>query len=124
MDARYGMETSRLSPWLALLEFPLRHAANTLKRLFYNYFLRNFSMASVHLVLGMALFLFGVVFGGVHWIHSMSSGQPASSGTVMLAALPVILGVQFLLNFVGFDMSNIPRSPIHLQFFIDPESDP
>jgi hypothetical protein len=31
----------------------------------------------------------------------------------MLAALPVILGMQFLLNFIAFDMANVPRDPIH-----------
>jgi hypothetical protein len=31
----------------------------------------------------------------------------------MLAALPVILGVQLVLAFLGYDMQNVPRHPIH-----------
>ena len=30
----------------------------------------------------------------------------------MIAVLPIILGVQFLLNFLSFDMANEPRVPI------------
>jgi hypothetical protein len=36
-----------------------------------------------------------------------------SSGTVMLAALPVILGAMLLLAFVGHDIGSVPRVPIH-----------
>jgi hypothetical protein len=31
----------------------------------------------------------------------------------MLAALPVILGMQLLLSFVAYDMAAVPRDPIH-----------
>ena len=34
-------------------------------------------------------------------------------GTVMLAALPTLAGLQLLLAFVGYDVSNQPRRPIH-----------
>jgi hypothetical protein len=59
------------------------------------------------------LLTFGLVFGMQQWIRSAQLEQVASSGTVMLAALPVILGMQFLLNFIAFDMANVPRDPIH-----------
>lgn len=113
MDARYGNEQSSLNVFHSLHEFPLRHAANTVKRIFYNYFLRDFSIASLHLLLGLLLLLFGISCGMYHWIRGAQLGQLASSGTVMLAALPVILGVQFLLNFIAFDMANAPRDAIH-----------
>jgi hypothetical protein len=31
----------------------------------------------------------------------------------MLAALPVILGAQFLLQAINFDVLNVPNRPIH-----------
>jgi hypothetical protein len=31
----------------------------------------------------------------------------------MLAALPVLIGVQLLLAFLAYDMQSQPRSPIH-----------
>ncbi len=114
-DARYRDEESSLNLLKCLVEFPYRHGVNTIKRFFYNYFLRNFSIASLHLVLGIFLLLFGISFGTYQWVLSIKLDQVASSGTVMLSALPVILGIQFLLNFIAFDMANVPRDPIHLK---------
>ena len=31
----------------------------------------------------------------------------------MLAALPIIMGMQFLLAFVGYDIASVPKRPIH-----------
>ena len=113
MIAIYGDEKSSLKPLRCLFEFSYRHGINTIKRIFYNYFLRNFSIASLHLVLGAFLLLFGVSFGAYQWIRHVKLDQLASSGTVMLAALPIVLGIQFLLNFIAYDMSNAPQDPIH-----------
>jgi hypothetical protein len=82
------------------------------KRIFYNYLLRDFSLASVQLLAGSAMLLFGVVFGMVHWYDSLASGHIASTGTVMVAVLPIILGFQLLLNFLAFDMANEPKHPL------------
>lgn len=113
MDAVYGDDQSSLNVVHSLFEFPLAHLRNTFKRLFYNYYLRNFSLASIQLVLGILLLTFGTTFGAVHWIRNAMAGQLTGSGTVMLAALPFILGAQLLLNFIAYDMANIPKNPIH-----------
>jgi dolichol-phosphate mannosyltransferase len=113
MEARYADEGSCLRPLRALIEFPLLHLRNLAKRIFYNYFLRGFNMASIHLVLGLVLLGFGVFFGCWEWISAARSRAFASSGTVMLAAMPIILGTQLLLSFVTFDVANVPRDPIH-----------
>jgi glycosyltransferase involved in cell wall biosynthesis len=113
MTAVYGQEQSSLDVRLALFEFAWKHAANTLKRLFYVYYLRDFSFASLQLVLGVLLTAVGGGFGAVEWLAGSRSGTVSSSGTVMLAALPVILGVQFVLGFLNYDMHNTPRKVIH-----------
>ena len=113
LEARYADETSSLDLFSALVQFPLYHARTFLKRVLYNYFLRGFSMASVYLVCGLALLLFGGAFGTAHWIDSVQRNGFASSGTVMVAALPVIFAAQLLLSFISFDMENVPRDPIH-----------
>ena len=118
MDARYAEEESSLSVLKTLVQFPLCHARNCWKRILYNYFLRGFSIASVNLVAGLALLIFGVLFGAVKWVGGVESSVVASPGTVMLAGLPVILGCQLLLNFVAFDMANSPHNPIHRQLRI------
>jgi hypothetical protein len=40
------------------------------------------------------------------------AGEAASTGTAMIATLPVILGFQLLLSFLGFDMGNEPKEPL------------
>lgn len=113
MRARYGGEQSTLRITQVIGEFALKHHCNAIKRILYTYFLRDFTAASVELVLGLLLLLFGTGFGLWQWNVSIASGVPATAGTVLLAALPVILGVQLLLAFLHFDIGNVPRRPIH-----------
>ena len=40
--------------------------------------------------------------------------QPATSGTVMLAALPILVGIQCLIAFLHYDVSNVPNEPVSL----------
>jgi dolichol-phosphate mannosyltransferase len=113
--ARYGHETSGLSVTNALVRFSAKHSANTVRRIFYNYFLRDFSIASVELALGVPLIAFGAIFGTAQWVEWSSRGVGAYAGTVMLAALPIILGVQLLLAFLSFDAARVPRDPLYPQ---------
>lgn len=113
MDARYGDETSNLRVGRAAGEFLLRNLGNTVKRIFYNYFLRDFSVATLELVAGIALLVFGAVVGIEAWTASSRTGTPTSPGTVMLAGLPVLAGLQLVLAFIGFDIASVPRRPLH-----------
>jgi dolichol-phosphate mannosyltransferase len=113
MDARYGDEVSSLRIRLILMEFVWKHCSNFFKRVFYNYFLRDFSLASLELVIGLLLFMFGVVFGSLKWWESLSNGLEASAGTVMLAALPLLAGLQLLLAFIGHDIRSVPLRALH-----------
>ncbi len=122
LPARYGQEKSHLNEFTALLRFPLNHAANFIKRLFTNYFLRDFNAASLHLIIGVLLMGFGVIFGSYHWLRGYKLDVLASPGTVMLAGLPVLLGWQSLLSFVMFDMAAIPRRPLQT-LLPEPDSD-
>ena len=36
-----------------------------------------------------------------------------TAGTVMLSALPIMLGIQLLLNFLAYDISITPRAAVH-----------
>jgi hypothetical protein len=59
MDAHYGDETSNLRIGRILGEFTFKHLRNTLKRIAYNYFLRDLSIASLELIAGSSLLAFG-----------------------------------------------------------------
>jgi len=109
MPAQYGDEISNLRISRIIGEFIYKHKRNTFKRVFYNYFLRDFSVATLNLLLGFLFVFGGTVFGLWSWYISASTGVPQTAGTVMLAALPIILGLQLLLSFLAYDVANIPN---------------
>jgi len=113
MTAVYGDEKSNLKVFQALFRFPVFHVINGCKRIFYNYFLRNFSLASINLILGFLFLVAGVGFGAYQWSMSIALERAATAGTVMLSALPIILGIQLLLNFLAYDMAMVPREAVH-----------
>ncbi len=111
MAARYGEEISGLKIPRVILPFLWGHLRNFAKRLFYSYFLRDFSLASVEIILGTLMLAFGTIYGMIEWWASIRTGQVATSGAVMLAGLPVIVGVQLLLSALNYDVTNVPVTP-------------
>jgi dolichol-phosphate mannosyltransferase len=113
MNAKYGDEISNLRISKIVGEFLIKHVRNFMKRVFYNYYLRDMSLASIELPLGLVLFLSGAGYGGYHWFESARVGVITPAGTVMLAALPILMGLQLILAFLGFDIASVPRRPRH-----------
>lgn len=113
MRARYGDETSSLVVRRVIPEFTRKHLVNTGKRLAYNYYLRNFNIASIEIALGGLFFVGGMGFGLSRWAAGSAAGVPTNSGTVMVAALPVIIGVQLILAFLSYDTQNVPKQVLH-----------
>ena len=112
MNAEYGQENSNLKIRNVLFSFPVKYMNRFFKRIFYSYFLRDFNIGSLELVLAFLFMGFGIIFGSIKWTHSIVSSQPATAGTVILAGLPVILGFQSFLSFLHFDLTNIPQKPL------------
>ncbi|WP_299987710.1 glycosyltransferase family 2 protein [uncultured Ruegeria sp.] len=112
MRAVYADEVSGIRISRVMIEFLWRHTAATVKRIIYMYFLRDFSLASLNLLFGVILLTFGVTFGAVAWSGSIATGVPATTGTVMLSALPIVLGFQMLLFFASYDIASEPKVPI------------
>jgi dolichol-phosphate mannosyltransferase len=113
MAARYGDEISGINIGKAMVEFAAKNFVNAIKRVGISYFVRDFSVMSLELMFGKLFVLFGVVFGALKWRESVTSGIPATAGTVILAALPIIVGMQMVLAFLNYDLRNVPRTPIH-----------
>lgn len=113
MPARYGNEQSNLKIARVALSFPGRYLVRGIKRLFYGYFLRDFNAGTVQMVLGLPLVLFGAIFGAYHWRLSIDSGEPATAGTIMLAALPILVGSQLLVSALNYDIAHVPRQALH-----------
>jgi dolichol-phosphate mannosyltransferase len=112
ISARYGDEVSSLSVPRTLVEFPPRLLKGLLRRLFWRYFVHDFSAVSVFLLLGLPLFLFGAVLGTQTYWKYASANEYAPAGLVMLAAMPVFLGAQLIVQAIVLDVQNVPRDPI------------
>jgi len=113
MDAKYGDEVSNLKISKIVGEFMFKHARNFSKRVFYNYYLRDLSLASLELPIGLLMMIFGISFGSYHWLESAHLDLPTPAGTVMLAAMPMLMGLQLILAFLGYDINSVPTLPIH-----------
>ncbi len=124
MDALYADEESSLKVSKVLPEFMVKHVNRFFKRYVYLYLLRDFNIGSLYSLLGVVLCGLGVVFGGWAWLRSLTTGQPATSGTVMLAALPLIIGIQFLIAFLHHDVERVPSQPLSEDLTDDPEETP
>lgn len=112
MDSVYADEESNLKIGKILPEFLRKHFSRLWRRYVYNYIIRDFNVGTLYSLTGVFLFIFGAVFGLSHWIMSSQSHQPATSGTVMLAALPLLAGIQFLIAFMHYDVGNLPTEPL------------
>jgi len=112
MKSRYGNETSQLNALAVIPEFFFKHLRNFTKRVIYQYYLRDMSIASMQLPLGLAAMLSGAGFGLIKWRDAAQLHLESSAGTVMLAALPIIMGFQLLMSFLSFDISQQPQQAL------------
>ncbi len=112
IPAKYADERSSLSAASAFFRFPRKLLAAFFRRLWLQYFVREFSPVSLFLTAGLPLMVFGFLWGVVHWVRSAQTGVAASTGTVMVAVVPLILGFQLLLQAVSLDIQNAPKVPL------------
>jgi dolichol-phosphate mannosyltransferase len=115
MPAHYGDEVSNLSVWRSLVEFPIKLLKTFLRRLLLKNLIYDFSMASIYIMAGLPLLLFGLIFGINKWAQYSALKIPAPTGTVMLPTLSVLLGIQFLIAAIEIDLRSTPREPISPQ---------
>jgi glycosyltransferase involved in cell wall biosynthesis len=112
IPARYRDEVSSMSIQRVLFEFPLKLTRTLIRRIILRYFIFDFSMMSIYLLVGIPLLIFGLVFGIIKWIQYYELGIPAPTGTVILPTLSVILAIQILLSAIEIDINAAPRSPV------------
>jgi len=111
LTSQYGDETSNLKIGQIVLPFLFKNLRNAFHRVIVQHFVRDFSLASIHFVLGPLAFLFGLGFGAYSWAESIIHAEPATAGTVMLSALPLLFGTQLLLGAINYDMQSVPEYP-------------
>jgi dolichol-phosphate mannosyltransferase len=108
LPARYVDAPSSLSVRQVAATFPWLLLRSLARRFYWRYLIEDFGIVSIGVLLGIPLVLFGVAFGVWHWVQSVRTGVPATAGTVFVAALPVILGVQLLLVALVLDVLSSP----------------
>ena len=115
IPSRYGEEVSNLKIKQIFWSFAYRNFRNMLRRIVLHHYMRDFSLASLEFLFGLIAVSFGVGFGIDQWIQSSLTSQPATAGTVMLSAMPILVGVQLCLSAVNYDIQSVPRSVRHPQ---------
>jgi dolichol-phosphate mannosyltransferase len=109
IPAKYEEQGSSLSIQKTIMQFPPKLMKGFFRRIFLKYFIYDFNMASVYIILGFPIFLLSVLFGITEWIDSVMTGIPRSAGTIMLVALPIIISFQMLLQAIQIDINSIPK---------------
>jgi dolichol-phosphate mannosyltransferase len=109
MKARYADEKSNLSISKTLFEFPPKLFYAFIRRIILKYFLFDFNIASLYILFGLPVFLFGAVYGIANYIKYASQNAPAPTGTVVIPTLLIILGFQLLLSAANYDVANYPK---------------
>jgi hypothetical protein len=94
-------------------DFAWGNLRNGLRRIALGYFVRDFNVGTLQLLTAVPLIAWSLGFGGAAWARSIALQRPSTAGTVMLAALPLIVGMQLLLGFITYDLLNVPRTPLH-----------
>jgi hypothetical protein len=112
MTAKYGEEHSSLKPHRVLFEFPPRLLAGLVRRLFWRYFVHDFSAVSLFILTGVPLFVGGMWLGIYEYVTFSAQDRFATAGEVMLAAMPIILGAQLLLQAIVLDIGAVPKDPV------------
>ena len=113
MMAVYGEEKSNLQVRRVAIPFLIKNLRNAGRRYVVHYLIRDFSLATLEAIIGFVLLAFGVVTGAAFWGRSYTEGHAATAGQVMIAALPILSGIQLLLSALNFDMRNVPSVPRH-----------
>ena len=113
LPARYGDEKSSLKISRVAATFPTLLLRGMLRRFYWRYLIEEFGVVSICVLVGVPAILFGVLFGALHWIETLRTGTPATAGTVFVAALPIIVGVQLCLAAVILDVLSSPTIKWH-----------
>ena len=104
MPAIYGNEKSNLRISRALFTFPFLHAKNTLKRIAYKYFVREWSLGTLNLLGALLMFVFALFLGLDALRVIQSTGSQVTAGQAVGVSLTSILGFQLLLAFLSYDV--------------------
>lgn len=118
IPAVYGDEVSSIRLGRVIPELMSLLTKGFWRRIWYRYVLWSFSPIALLLVLGLLLFLVGL--GIAIWVCFQIAGSVvATAATVMLAALPLMIGTQMLISALQLDIQASPSTPTFAPFETD-----
>lgn len=115
IPALYGDETSSIRLTRVVPELVRLLWGGFWRRMWYRYVLWSFSPIALLFFVGLLLFGFGFIVG--IWVSFQILGSTvATAATVMLAALPLMLGTQMLISALQLDIQASPSEPTYPTF--------
>ncbi len=112
MPAVYHGEPSSLNITRVALEFPPQYLKRFIKRIGFRYFLREFNIASLEIMLGVPALLAGLGFGIYEWVSHMQHDELTPAGTTMIVGLLILMGFQMILSAINYDVVHEPDRPL------------
>ena len=109
IPARYGQEVSSMSILEVFVTFPVYLFKRFWYRIYQKDILRDFSPIALFWVTGLALFSWGFLFGAYTWAKSSFLQHLASTGTVMLSVLPLVMGFELILQAIILEIKESPK---------------
>lgn len=115
IPAVYGDEVSSIKLRRVVPELLNRLTVGFWTRIWYRYVLWSFSPIALLLFLGLFLVVFGL--GVSIWmVFQIAASVIATAATVMLAALPLMVGTQMLISALQLDIQATPSTPTYAPF--------
>jgi glycosyltransferase involved in cell wall biosynthesis len=106
----YGSEISDVQIGRIMLSFPPRLVRGWGFRVTRKYLLMDFGAIGALGVFGTLAALFGTLFGAYRLLLANMTGIPNAIGTVMLAVLPLTVGIQSILQSFAMEVAESPGS--------------
>lgn len=106
IPAQYGGEESSMRLSHIIVTFPPKLLLGYLYRIYQKYVFRSLSPFALLSIFGIVTMLWGTVWGGISWWQSYTTRVPATTGTVILALLPLLLGWTSLLQALVLDIQD------------------
>jgi glycosyltransferase involved in cell wall biosynthesis len=111
IPAIYGTEVSGIKLRRVIPEMLNLLVRGFWKRFFYKYVLWSFSPIALFLLTGLFLTLCGLAVGGWVIAHTLGPAE-ASTGSVLLAVTPFIIGVNMIMYALMLDIQESPDTPV------------
>lgn len=108
MRSNYKNEISSLKPHREIFRFTKKHIINFIKRIIYQYFLLDFNIGSLELIIGSLTAIILLIKGTNVYLNGLINNNFATPGEANLIALLAIITTQCTIGFLYYDSTQQP----------------